>query len=260
MVVYNFEVLLLFWLLSLITIILYCRCALLQSSQPEKPETPPVQRQARRNVPRACPTSIPPLFFRSSGDDLGNSVAADSTGVYLAGTASVQSNDTGADEQDDTDAFVVKYNSTGGLLWKTSWGTSEPDLGNGVAVDDGSGLVYVVGTTRGAMGADVMVPGSGGDGGEGGGGESGDSGGAGSAVNAGASDVFLTCLNAEEGVIQWTVQFGSAAADVGNRVAVGSRGGVFLVGQLGDDDDTSLAGPRAFLAKYDYLGNAQVRG
>lgn len=186
-------------------------------------------------------------------------MAADSTGVYLAGTASVQSNDTGADEQDDTDAFVVKYNSTGGLLWKTSWGTSEPDLGNGVAVDGGSGLVYVVGTTRGSMGADVMVPGSG-EGGEGeeGGGENGDSGGGGGAVNAGASDVFLTCLGAADGEIRWTQQFGSAAADVGNRVAVGPRGGVFLVGQLGDDDDTSLAGARAFLAKYDYLGNAQV--
>lgn len=186
-------------------------------------------------------------------------MAADPTGVYLAGTASVQSSGKGADEQDDTDAFVVKYNSTGGVLWNTSWGTSEPDLGNGVAVDGGSGLVYVVGTTRGSMGADVMVPGLGEVGGVGGGGgENRDSGGDGGALNAGASDVFLTCLGAADGEIRWTQQFGSAASDVGNRVAVGPRGGVFLVGQLGDDDDTSLAGARAFLAKYDYLGNAQV--
>ncbi|CAN0431478.1 unnamed protein product [Ectocarpus sp. 12 AP-2014] len=71
------------------------------------------------------------------------------------------------------------------------------------------------------------------------------------------SDVFLTCLDAADGDVQWTRQFGSSAVDVGNRVAVGPRGGVFLVGQLGDDADSSLAGPRAFLAKYDYLGNAQ---
>lgn len=209
------------------------------------------------------------LRFRSSGEDLGNSVAADSTGVYLAGSTAVRSNDTGPDDQDDTDAYVVKYNSTGGLLWTTSWGTSELDLGNGVAVDGGSGVVYVVGNTRGSMGADAQTIGSAskgagvgvvsGDGEETDGRsdtteQEGDT----VAINAGGSDVFLTCLAASDGEIQWTVQFGSSATDVGTRVAVGSRGGVFLVGQLGDDSDPSLAGTRAFLAKYDYLGNAQV--
>lgn len=214
--------------------------------------------------------SAPPTFRSSSGEDLGNSVAADATGVYLAGTESVLKSsgssssgkgaEAGAADIDDTDAFVAKYNSTGGVLWKTSWGTSEPDLGNGVAVDGGSGLVYVVGTTRGLMT-------SGGAGEEaGGGGVSGGSTDVGIAtvedvtvaVNAGMSDVFLTCLGAADGEVQWTRQFGSSAVDVGNRVAVGPRGGVFVVGQLGDDGDASLAGPRAFLAKYDYLGNSQV--
>lgn len=193
----------------------------------------------------------------------------------------MQSNDTGSDDQEDTDAFVIKYDSAGELLWRTSWGTSEPDLGNGVAVDGGSGRVYVVGTTRGSMGAadtrkttttsssSETATGTAADdereenGGEGGSGSvqlGGDAAGADTATaNAGASDVFLTCLDAADGEIQWTVQFGSSTADVGNRVAVGPRGGVFLVGQLGDDDDPSLAGARAFLAKYDYLGNSQVR-
>lgn len=216
----------------------------------------------------------PALLTRhsSSGEDLGNSVAADATGVYLAGTESVSKGGGGssgggtgaeaggAGEVDDTDAFVVKYNSTGGVLWKTTWGSSEPDLGNGVAVDGGSGLVYVVGTTRGLM----TSSGEAGDEAAGGGGVAAGSGyGAPEediivAVNAGMSDVFLTCLGAADGEVQWTRQFGSSAVDVGNRVAVGPRGGVFVVGQLGDDADASLAGPRAFLAKYDYLGNAQV--
>lgn len=78
------------------------------------------------------------------------------------------------------------------------------------------------------------------------------------AENAGSSDVFVTCLDAVGGGVLWTRQFGSSSADVGNSVAVGPRGGVFLVGQLGDNEDLSLAAPRAFLAKYDYLGNAQV--
>lgn len=217
--------------------------------------------------PRPPSPTAQPAFHSSSGEDLGNSVAADATGVYLAGTECVPKNsssssgstgaEAGAADHDDTDAFVIKYNSTGGVLWKTSWGTSEPDLGNGVAVDGGSGLVYVVGTTRGLMTSDEAED-------EAGGGVS-----AGGAdvtageditveVNAGMSDVFLTCLGATDGEVRWTRQFGSSAVDVGNRVAVGPRGGVFVVGQLGDDGDASLAGPRAFLAKYDYLGNAQV--
>lgn len=189
-------------------------------------------------------------------------MAADTTGVYLAGTASVVRNTdtmgTGVADDVDTDAFIVKYNSTGGLLWERSWGTSEPDLGNGVAVDDGSGLVYVVGTTRGAMDAEVSSPDSGNISPTSAGTTEEGQAEQPSMLNAGMSDVFLTCLGAEEGDIRWTVQFGSAAADVGNRVAVGPRGGVFLVGQLGDDDDPPLSSARAFLAKYDYLGNAQV--
>lgn len=175
----------------------------------------------------------------------------------------MRGNGTDPDDADDTDVFVVKYNSTGGLLWETSWGTSDLDAGNGVAVDDGSSLLYVVGTTRGSMGADVLTLGSvaaeeGGQTSEKDGTGSADPKGEIVAANKGASDVFLTCLDATDGDIRWTVQFGSAASDVGNSVAVGPRGGVFVVGQLGDDDDPSLAGARAFLAKYDYLGNAQV--
>ncbi|CAM9327555.1 unnamed protein product [Ectocarpus fasciculatus] len=207
--------------------------------------------------------------YGSSGEDLGNAVAADSTGVYLAGTESVPrstgngSSSTTVADDDDTNAFVVKYNSTGGVLWKTSWGSSEPDLGNGLAVDGGSGLVYIVGTTRGWMHSDGTPEGGGGDA-DGSpdataaeGGDASAAAAAAAGANAGMSDVFLTCLDAAGGEVQWTRQFGSSAVDVGNRVAVGPRGGVFLVGQLGDDGDSSLAGPRAFLAKYDYLGNAQ---
>lgn len=197
-----------------------------------------------------------PPWFRSSADDEGNAVAADLTGVYLAGAVSVQSSTSGSDQINDKDAFVVKYNSTGGLLWETSWGTSESDVGNGVAVDAGSGLVYVVGTTKGSMPTGKVV-------GSDGGGSVGIEGSVETttkdvAVNAGGSDVFLSCVGAEDGEIQWTVQFGSATSDVGTRVAVGPRGGVFVIGQMGDDDDESLAGARAFLAKYDYLGNSQV--
>lgn len=204
----------------------------------------------------SCAGCHPPAHSSSAGKEYANSVAADSTGAYLVGkTSGAQGTDSGSEDSDDTNAFAVKYNASGGLVWEQTWGTSEQDISNGVAVDDGSGRVYVVGTTRGSMEEAVSTSDSGG-GSSGGSGD--DSGATASGVNAGGTDVFLTCLDAAEGDIQWTRQFGSSSADVGNSVAVGPRGGVFLVGQLGDDED-SLPRPRAFLAKYDYLGNLQAR-
>ncbi|CAM9993220.1 unnamed protein product [Discosporangium mesarthrocarpum] len=185
--------------------------------------------------------------YGSTGEDLGNAVAVDDTGVYMVGstTVVVETDDAtsvggaggGATAADDKNAFIVKYNSTGDLQWERSWGTPSLDMANGVAVDSSGGLVYVVGLTRGSMGPEQGAKAE--------------------VVNAGSSDVFLSCVGADRGELRWTAQLGSSATDVGNRVAVGPRGGVFVVGQLGDDEDPGLSGAHAFLAKYDYLGNLQ---
>jgi hypothetical protein len=50
-----------------------------------------------------------------------------------------------------------------------------------------------------------------------------------------------------------THQVGSVTHDVAVRVAVGPRGGVYVVGQLGLDDAPLAAAP-AFLGRWDYLG------
>ena len=54
-----------------------------------------------------------------------------------------------------------------------------------------------------------------------------------------------------------TTQVGSVTHDVAVRVAVGPRGGVYVVGQLGLDDAPLAAAP-AFLGRWDYLGKHSI--
>jgi tetratricopeptide (TPR) repeat protein len=46
-----------------------------------------------------------------------------------------------------SDAFVLKYNSDGNLLWNNTWGGSDSDSGRGIALD-GSGNVFITGYTN----------------------------------------------------------------------------------------------------------------
>jgi hypothetical protein len=53
-----------------------------------------------------------------------------------------------------------------------------------------------------------------------------------------------------------STQVGSPEYDVAVRVAVGPRGGVYVVGQMGTENPLESA--RAFLGRWDYLGNQQA--
>ncbi|NMC04989.1 MAG: hypothetical protein GYA24_07255 [Candidatus Lokiarchaeota archaeon] len=90
--------------------------------------------------------------WRGVNAEIGYSVAvATDWLVYLAGIT----NSFGAGFDD---AFLAKYSSTGTQLWNHTWGGTNPDRGNGVAVaTDGS--VYLAGITNsfGASGANVFL-------------------------------------------------------------------------------------------------------
>ncbi len=78
-----------------------------------------------------------------SNPDQGKSLALDSMGnIYLAGWT----NSFGAGA---ADTFLLKFNSTGGLLNQVTWGGSSDDKAAGVAVDS-SGNVYLTGSTLSA--------------------------------------------------------------------------------------------------------------
>jgi uncharacterized delta-60 repeat protein len=73
----------------------------------------------------------------SGGDDFGYGVAVDSSGgVYVTGSNALANGDTGV--------LLVKFSSTGGLVWAKTWSGESLDSGYSVAVD-ASGNVYVTG-------------------------------------------------------------------------------------------------------------------
>ena len=55
-----------------------------------------------------------------------------------------------------SDIFLLKYNSSGALLWTRQTGTTNEDVGYGVAVS-GDGSIFVTGRTSGALNGQVSA-------------------------------------------------------------------------------------------------------
>lgn len=152
--------------------------------------------------------------LNGSADDYGAGITVDSSGnVYITGYTASQ----GAG---DTDALIVKYNSSGTLQWQRSLGGTSSDSGTAIAIDS-SGNVYIAGYTRPDPSA---------------------------AVN---------CLLAKydsSGTIQWQRSLGEVGADLAYGVAVDSSSNVYICGYTnsqgaGSDD--------LLVAKYNSSGTLQ---
>lgn len=77
--------------------------------------------------------------------DVGRGIATDSYGdIYQTGQTKSSNSDPGH-------VFLLKWNSTGSLLWEKVWGGSGLDYGSAVAADP-SGSVYVAGYTYSLVG------------------------------------------------------------------------------------------------------------
>ncbi len=57
-----------------------------------------------------------------------------------------------------SDIFLLKYDSSGALLWTKQTGTTAGDYGKSVAVS-GDGFIYVTGVTSGALNGQVYAGG-----------------------------------------------------------------------------------------------------
>ncbi|MEW5759648.1 MAG: hypothetical protein AB1779_02650, partial [Candidatus Thermoplasmatota archaeon] len=73
-----------------------------------------------------------------SGDEVANSIAVDSSNIYVAG----ETLSWGADY---TDAIVLKYDLNGNEIWSKTWGGSKDEVANSIAVT--SSNIYVAGWT-----------------------------------------------------------------------------------------------------------------
>lgn len=107
------------------------------------------------------------------------------------------------------DAFVLKLNAEGNYLWAKSFGSSSPDRGRGIAVDN-SGNVVTIGYFNNTVDFD---PGAG----------------TANLTSFGDEDIFIVKLDAN-GNYLWAKQLGGTREDFPNAVAVDAAGNVYSTG------------------------------
>jgi hypothetical protein len=161
----------------------------------------------------------------TSGVDFAYGVSADHSGnVLVVGeTDGVLGNASFG----GSDAFVVKYDVTGNVLWTRQFGSSNGDTALDVASDT-QGNIYVVGETAGVLGPS----------------------------SAGGLDVFLTKL-APNGNILWTRQFGTNQSDSGACIDIDPSGQVYVAGatRAAIASDPFFGEIDAFLSKFSPAGD-----
>jgi uncharacterized delta-60 repeat protein len=146
--------------------------------------------------------------------DYGYGVAIDSSDNIIV-TGYTQSDGAG-----ELDVLVVKYNSSGTLLWDRTLGGASNDLGFVVAIDSSDNIIVV-----GYTGSD----------------------------GAGNFDVLVAKYNSS-GTLQWDRTLGGANNDIGYGVAIDSSDNIIVVGHTGSD---GAGGNDVLVAKYNSSGTLQ---
>jgi hypothetical protein len=151
-----------------------------------------------------------------------------------------------------SDAFIVKYNTSGAVQWVARVASSVEDTGYGVATDS-AGNVYVTGTYGGTVTAFssngvAFSP---------------------TLAGTGNSDVFIVKYNST-GIVQWAARMTSTNADTSFSIATDSAGNVYVTGIYGvtftafNASGTAFSptlvnagGGDAFIVKYNTSGAVQ---
>lgn len=178
-------------------------------------------------------------FLGGSGADEGHGIAVDGDrNVYVVGTSNAAWG--GSPMRTHTagkDAFAAKLDAASGVLvWNTFLGGSGSDEGWGIAVD-GSGNLYVAGTSDAVWGGPVRP-------------------------YVAGTDAFAARLNAASGALVWNTFLGSSGKYSSTRIAVDGSGQVAVAGTSDGTWGTPVraytAGDDAFAAKLEAASGALV--
>jgi hypothetical protein len=153
-------------------------------------------------------------FYGSGNSEEGNSIATDGSGnVYVTGVGGATWNGpTGQTplhaHSGSNDIFVLKLASTGAYQWHTFYGSSDGDIGDGIATD-GSGNAYVTGysfgTWNGPAGQTPLH------------------------AHTGAYNICVLKLDSS-GAYQWHTFYGSSGGDIGYGIATDGSGNAYVTG------------------------------
>jgi hypothetical protein len=173
--------------------------------------------------------------------DSGSAIAVDLSGnVYITGATSSSNFPTQSTVFQQTyggkgDAFVVKLDAAGSLAYASFLGGSEPDYGQGIAVDR-AGNAYVTGST----GSTDFPTASAFQGG-----------------NDGSYDAFVAKVNNSGSALIFSTYLGGGSADSGQGITLDSSGNAYVVGYTYSSNfptvnplqDVNVGSADAFVAK-----------
>jgi len=199
---------------------------------------------------RSKPLIIDPIlyssYFGGNGADYALGFARDTSGnLYMTGstTSTNLPVTNGTTRQGTQDAYVVKFNASGGLVWCTYLGGSASDTPLGIAVDP-AGNVYVEGRT---VSTDFPLAS------------------AFQSVRNGASDAFVTKLDSN-GALVYSTYLGGSADEYGLTIGVDASGSAVVAGATSSSNfptvnafqSTWRGANDGFVAKLNVSGNGLI--
>jgi len=185
------------------------------------------------------------LWARSEGginNDESYGVSTDRSGnVYITGyfySSTITFGSYTLNNAGGFDVFIVKYDSSGNVLWAKSAGGNSDDAGFSIATDALANVYFT-----GYYGSPTITFGSY------------------TLNNVGGEDIFLTKYDSSGNVL-WARSVGGTSVDQGIYVAADSSGNAYLTGYYNSLSITfgsytliNAGGNDAFIAKYDFSGN-----
>jgi hypothetical protein len=171
--------------------------------------------------------------FGTIGDDVGEGIFVDTSGVYVVGITDLGSHD--ETRVRDWYGFVRKYDAAGNDVWTQEFRTTGPAYWGGMAsvypsgISVGASGIYVVGITDGSFQGYTNL--------------------------GGYEDIFVLKYDLDGNEV-WTREFGTPAYDDGTGIAVDASG-VYVAGWTGGTlpGQASPGDGDAFVRKYDADGN-----
>jgi len=177
----------------------------------------------------------------ASGFNFGYNVCTDIFGnAYVTGyfTGTVSFGSYALTSVGSADIFLVKYDSSGNVLWARSAGGTSSDIGYGISTDR-SGNVYVTGVFYSPSITFASY----------------------TLTNAGSDDIFIAKYDSSGNVL-WAKSTGGNSSDEGYSIATDALANVYITGYyesltitFGSYTLTNAGNQNIFLAKYDSSGN-----
>ncbi|TFJ85412.1 hypothetical protein NSK_003371 [Nannochloropsis salina CCMP1776] len=179
------------------------------------------------------------MSFGGTSGDIGYAIAVDASGSsYTTGEfqGSMTVGSTTLTSAGGADIYIIKLDSSGSPVWAMSFGGTDFDIGNAIAVD-ASGSSYTTGRFQGSMtvGSTTLT-------------------------SAGAADIFIINLDSSGSPV-WAMSFGGTKDDIGNAIAVDASGSSYTTGYfqgnmtVGSTTLTSAGAADIFIINLDSSGS-----